>query len=68
MCRGSASPRVVMITDGQVHDVPAGDAKTAAEAIGAPLHVLLSGQPDEGDRRLVVAQAPALAWSARKCS
>ncbi len=50
---------VVMITDGQVHDAPAGDAKTAAEAIGAPLHVLLSGKPDEGDRRLVVAQAPS---------
>ena len=50
---------VVMITDGQVHDVPAGDAKAAAEAVGGPLHVLLSGRPDEGDRRLVVAQAPS---------
>jgi hypothetical protein len=50
---------VAMITDGQVHDVPAGDVKTAAESIGAPLHVLLSGRPDEGDRRLVVAQAPS---------
>jgi len=49
---------VVMITDGQVHDVPA-DAKAASETIGAPLHVLLSGQPDEGDRRLVVGQAPS---------
>jgi hypothetical protein len=48
---------VVMITDGQVHDVPAGDAKEAAKALGGPLHVLLSGRPDEGDRRLVVAQA-----------
>ena len=50
---------VVMITDGEVHDVPAGDSKTLAQAIGAPLHVLLSGRPDEGDRRLVVAQAPS---------
>src|SRR6185312_12884450 len=33
---------VVMITDGQVHDVPAGNAKEAAESVGAPLHVLLS--------------------------
>ena len=49
---------VVMITDGQVHDAP-GDAKAAAETIGAPLHVLLSGRPDEGDRRLVVDQAPS---------
>ena len=49
---------VVMITDGQVHDVPA-DAKAASETIGAPLHILLSGQPDEADRRLVVGQAPS---------
>jgi hypothetical protein len=50
---------VVMLTDGQVHDVPAGDAAAAAQELGAPLHVLLSGDPDEGDRRLVVAQAPS---------
>jgi len=50
---------VVMITDGQVHDVPTGDANALREAVGAPLHVLLSGQPDEGDRRLVVNQAPS---------
>jgi uncharacterized membrane protein len=50
---------VVMITDGQVHDVPAGDGNAVAEAIGAPLHALLSGRPDEGDRRLVVSQAPS---------
>ena len=50
---------VVMITDGQVHDIPSGDAKALREAVGAPLHVLLSGQPDEGDRRLVVNQAPS---------
>ena len=49
---------VVMITDGQVHDVPA-DAKAASETSGAPLHILLSGQPDEADRRLVVGQAPS---------
>ena len=50
---------VVMLTDGQVHDVPAGDAAAAAQELGAPLHALLSGRPDEGDRRLVVAQAPS---------
>src|SRR5438045_6235306 len=48
---------VVMLTDGQVHDVPASDAAVAAQELGAPLHVLLSGRPNEGDRRLVVAQA-----------
>ena len=50
---------VVMITDGEVHDVPAGDVKAAAAQLGAPLHVLLSGHPGEGDRRLVVKEAPS---------
>ena len=50
---------VIMITDGEVHDVPAGDAKVAAAQLGAPLHVLLSGHPGEGDRRLVVKEAPS---------
>jgi hypothetical protein len=50
---------IVMITDGQVHDVPTGNAAAIAEQIGAPLHTLLSGRPDEGDRRLIVAQAPS---------
>jgi hypothetical protein len=50
---------IMMITDGEVHDIPAGDAKTAAEQLGAPLHVLLSGKPDEGDRRLVVKESPS---------
>ncbi len=49
---------VVMITDGEVHDVPQGDARQLAKAVGAPLHVLLSGRPDERDRRLVVVRAP----------
>ncbi len=50
---------VVMVTDGQVHDVPAAEPAAAAQDLGAPLHVLLSGHPDERDRRLVVAQAPS---------
>ncbi len=46
---------VVMLTDGQVHDVPA-----TVDALGyhAPLHVLLSGHEGEIDRRLVIDQAP----------
>ncbi len=50
---------VVMITDGEVHDVPAGGAKALREAVPAPLHVLLSGHSNERDRRLVVSQAPS---------
>ena len=45
---------IVMITDGEVHDVP----PPGRLGFAAPLHVLLTGQPGEGDRRLVVSQAP----------
>jgi hypothetical protein len=45
----------VMITDGQVHDVPAPDHLN----LSAPLHVLLSGKPGEVDRRLLIEQAPS---------
>lgn len=45
----------ILITDGQVHDLPAAEA---ARRIGAPVHALLTGRPNEGDRRLVVEQAP----------
>ena len=44
----------VMITDGEVHDMPPPDRLT----LGAPLHVLLAGAPGEADRRLVVKDAP----------
>src|SRR3984893_1060341 len=46
---------VIMITDGQVHDVP-----KSAEALGfdAPVHGLLTGTPDEFDRRIEVLKAP----------
>jgi hypothetical protein len=50
---------IVMITDGEVHDVPKGDAKALRQAVPAPLHVFLTGEPDEADRRLVVSQAPS---------
>src|SRR5262249_6423230 len=50
---------VVMITDGQVHDVPTAPPAAGAREIGAPLQVLLSGSPHEADRRLVVTAAPS---------
>jgi hypothetical protein len=46
---------VVMLTDGQVHDVP---ASTSAPAPGAPIHALLSGHDEERDRRIVIDAAP----------
>ncbi|NQV99127.1 MAG: hypothetical protein HQ483_05490 [Rhodospirillales bacterium] len=41
----------VVLTDGQVHDVPADDP---GAGLDAPVHMLLSGDPDESDRRLVI--------------
>src|SRR6185437_12962347 len=46
---------VIMITDGEVHDVPASAAGLGFEA---PVHALLTGKPDEFDRRLQVLSAP----------
>jgi hypothetical protein len=42
----------IMVTDGQVHDVPA-DA-----AFGGPLHALITGEEDEIDRRIRFERAP----------
>jgi hypothetical protein len=46
---------VLMLSDGQVHDVP---KSLDALAIDAPMHLLLTGQRDEHDRRLVAEQVP----------
>ena len=45
----------IMITDGEIHDMP----PPAQLGLDAPLHVLLTGQPNEADRRLVVKDAPS---------
>src|SRR5690348_7757431 len=44
----------ILITDDQIHDMPPPQRLT----FDAPLHVLLTGQPGEADRRLVVRNAP----------
>jgi hypothetical protein len=46
---------VVMVTDGQVHDVP---KSAAALGFDAPVHALLTGRPDEFDRRIEILKAP----------
>jgi hypothetical protein len=46
---------VVILSDGQVHDVP---KSLDSLAIDAPMHLLLTGQHDERDRRLVVEHVP----------
>ena len=45
----------VFITDGQIHDAP---EDPASLALGAPLHTLLSGKRNEGDRRLTIVESP----------
>ncbi len=46
---------VLMITDGQVHDVP-----STKEALGfdAPVHALITGKPNEFDRHIEILKAP----------
>jgi len=56
----AAEPRArlagaILITDGQVHDL------ALAPALPAPLHVLLTGQAIDWDRRLIIRNAPAFA-------
>jgi hypothetical protein len=45
----------VIISDGQVHDLP------AAPSMPAPVHLLLTGKASDWDRRLIVRNAPAFA-------
>ena len=44
----------ILITDGQVHDVPAESARLG----DAPIHVLLTGAPGQRDRRLIMEDVP----------
>ncbi|MEG6510217.1 hypothetical protein V6C03_14700 [Methyloligella sp. 2.7D] len=46
---------VVMVTDGQVHDVPK-EAKDLG--FDAPVHALITGKPEEFDRRLQLLATP----------
>lgn len=45
----------IFITDGQVHDIPT-DAQQVA--IDKPIHVLVTGEEEEKDRRIVLKNAP----------
>src|SRR5579862_1663259 len=46
---------VIMITDGRVHDVP---TDAAALGFAAPVHALITGHPNERDRRVALIAAP----------
>ena len=45
----------ILLTDGQFHDIE------RLPELPAPLHALLTGEPDDWDRRLMVQNAPAFA-------
>ncbi|WP_370318150.1 hypothetical protein [Salipiger sp. IMCC34102] len=45
----------LIVTDGRIHDLE------RTPALPAPLHALVTGQPEDWDRRLVVVGAPAFA-------
>src|SRR5215213_5451048 len=45
----------LFITDGRVHDVP---AEVAQLGFNAPVHALVTGRPDERDRRIQLVTAP----------
>ena len=47
---------LVIVSDGQVHDVPADIDRLGIEA---PVHLLLTGKQDEIDRRLTVDEVPS---------
>lgn len=49
----------VMLTDGQLHDVPPPSA-SLDQSLGfqAPLSALITGKPDEFDRRIEIVQSP----------
>ncbi len=46
---------VIAVTDGEVHDLP---ASPAASGLTAPFHALITGSPDELDRRVIIKAAP----------
>jgi hypothetical protein len=45
----------ILVTDGRVHDVP---AEVATLGFAAPVHALVTGHPDERDRRVALINAP----------
>ena len=47
---------VVLVSDGQIHDAP---EDRAALGVDAPVHLLLTGESEEGDRRIIVHEAPS---------
>ncbi len=47
---------LILVSDGQIHDVP---ENLESLGLDVPVHLLLSGGQDEGDRRLSITRAPS---------
>ena len=47
---------VILLSDGQIHDAP---ASLEELDMAAPLHLLITGEEEEGDRRLLIGRAPS---------
>ena len=47
---------VIVISDGRIHDAP---ENLAGLGIDAPLHLLMTGRPEAGDRRLTIGRVPS---------
>jgi len=61
---------VVLLSDGQVHDVPAIESAKGLppELGGAPVHALIAGRKNERDRLIVLDQAPRFGVVGREVS
>jgi hypothetical protein len=46
---------IILVTDGQVHDVP---ENLGSLTLNAPIHTLLTGDQDKGDRRIIIERSP----------
>ena len=55
MCSSDLIAGAVLITDGQVHDLPS-DLSRVREL--GPVHALITGDPDASDRRITLVEAP----------
>jgi hypothetical protein len=58
---------IILLTDGQIADAPEDSASTPLFESGAvPVHTLLTGHPEEGDRRIELLQVPRFALVDRR--
>jgi len=50
---------IIAISDGQVRDAPANPESAEKLDLHAPFHLILTGDPDAGDRRLLLRETPS---------